>query len=79
MSSRSKYPCRVYLIDLHGGKKAFYGMSKLIFLQKLSHFQVPDFDRTSYGKNGQNLYFEVLYAKRISNFNFPLLRGFTVF
>ena len=31
-------------------KEAFYGMSKLIFVQKLSHFEVRDFGRISYKK-----------------------------
>ena len=33
-----------------GGEEAFYGMSKLIFVQKLSHFEVRDFGRISYKK-----------------------------
>ena len=33
-----------------GGTEAFYGISKLIFIQKLSHFEVRDFSRISYKK-----------------------------
>ena len=33
-----------------GGTEAFYGMSILIFVQKLSHFEVRDFGRISYKK-----------------------------
>ena len=36
--------------SLWGGTEAFYGMSKLIFVQKLSHFEFPDFGRISYKK-----------------------------
>ena len=36
--------------SLWGGTNAFYGMSKLIFVQKLSHFEVRDFGRISYKK-----------------------------
>ena len=33
-----------------GGTEAFYGMLKLNFVQKLSHFEVRDFGRISYRK-----------------------------
>ena len=33
-----------------GGTEAFYEMSKLIFVQKLLHFEVRDFGRISYKK-----------------------------
>ena len=33
-----------------GGIEAFYGMSNLIFVQKLWHFEVRDFGRVSYKK-----------------------------
>ena len=33
-----------------GGTKAFHRMSKLIFVQKLLHFEVRDFGRISYKK-----------------------------
>ena len=33
-----------------GGTKAFYRMSKLIFVQKLLHFEVRNFGRISYKK-----------------------------
>ena len=33
-----------------GGTEAFYGMSKLIFVQKLLHFEVCDLGRISYKK-----------------------------
>ena len=38
-----------YLKEL-GGTKAFYRMSKLIFVQKLLHFKVRNFGRISYKK-----------------------------
>ena len=52
--SWSKSLCWVFLKDLHEGKQeAFYGMSKLIFVQKLSHFEVRDFGRISYKKQAK--------------------------
>ena len=36
-----------------GGTNALYRMSKLIFVQKLSHFKVRDFGRISYKKIGE--------------------------
>jgi len=33
-----------------GGTKAFYRMSKLIFVQKLLHFEVRNFGKISYKK-----------------------------
>ena len=45
-------------------------MSKLIFVQKLLHFEVCDFGKISLKKNGQNWHFVIFYAKCVSTFNF---------
>ena len=42
-----------YLKELLGGTKAFYRMSKSIFVQKLLHFEVRNFGRISYKKMGK--------------------------
>ena len=44
-----------------GKTSAFYGISKLIFVKKLSHFEVRDFDRISYKKHMENFNFGILY------------------
>ena len=36
-----------------GGTNTFYGKSKLIFVQKLSHFEIHDIGRISYKKIGK--------------------------
>ena len=55
-----------------GGTEAFYRMSKLICVQKLSHFEVRDFGRISYKKNDKKSKFEIFDAKLIRTFNFCL-------
>ena len=55
-----------------GRTKAFYRMSKLIFVQKLLHFEVRDCGRISCKKNGKKSNFEIFHAKRTMTFNFCL-------
>ena len=38
----------IYEGDRRSGSKTFYGMSELIFVQKLSHFEVRGFGRITY-------------------------------